>query len=191
MVAGGTVIAHRPVGRKKLHPGSLFDRMSLNTRAAATVSGIQRIARKRQFENDRSPVSTIVKCVKRNSASEYSREFSARFNGQSRLIERGFRQGGPAGYGWSFCALHRLYLADSVANLLDHLGADIDSVSNGRAAIAPGCERRLIGDETDPHRLCYRNPVEGLRRRNIGQRSTVGHDQGDETHQELPAIRKR
>ena len=39
-------------------------------------------------------------------ASEYSREFSAKvFNGQSRLIELGFRQGGPAGYGWSFCAL--------------------------------------------------------------------------------------
>jgi hypothetical protein len=26
-------------------------------------------------------------------------------NGQSRLIELGFRQGGTAGYGWSFCAL--------------------------------------------------------------------------------------
>jgi len=41
-------------------------------------------------------------------AGEHSREFSARvFNGQSRLIEFGFRQGGPAGYGWSFCALQR------------------------------------------------------------------------------------
>ena len=37
---------------------------------------------------------------------EYSREFSAKVsNGQSRLIELGFRQGGPAGYAWSFCAL--------------------------------------------------------------------------------------
>jgi hypothetical protein len=82
--------------------------MSLNTRAAATVSGVRRIARKGQFENDRSPVSTIVKCVKRNSASEYSREFLGEvFNGESRLIEHGFRQGGPAGYGWSFCALQR------------------------------------------------------------------------------------
>ena len=80
--------------------------MRLNTRAAATVSGIRRIARNRQFENDRSPVSTIVKGVKRPTDSEYSREFSAKvFNGRSRLIELGFRQGGPAGYGWSFCAL--------------------------------------------------------------------------------------
>ena len=32
-------------------------------------------------------------------AGEYSREFSAKVsNGQSRLIELGFRQGGPAGY---------------------------------------------------------------------------------------------
>jgi hypothetical protein len=63
---------------QKLYPGSLFNRMRLNTRAAATVSGIRRIARNRQFENDRSPVSTIVKGVKRATASEYSREFSAR-----------------------------------------------------------------------------------------------------------------
>jgi len=41
-------------------------------------------------------------------AGEYSREFSARvFNGQSCLIELGFRQGGPAGYVWNFCALQR------------------------------------------------------------------------------------
>jgi hypothetical protein len=68
---------------KKLHPGSLFNRMRLNTRAAATVSGFRRIARNPQFENDRSPVSTIVRGVKRGTAGEYSREFSAKvFNGQ-------------------------------------------------------------------------------------------------------------
>lgn len=53
-----------------------------------------------QFENDGSPVSTIVKGVKRAMAGEYSRELSAKvFAGQCRLIEKGFRQGGPAGYG--------------------------------------------------------------------------------------------
>ena len=53
-----------------------------------------------QFENDGSPVSTIVKGVKRAMAGEYSRELSAKvFAGQCRLIELGFRQGGPAGYG--------------------------------------------------------------------------------------------
>lgn len=53
-----------------------------------------------QFENDGSPISTIVKGVKRAMAGEYSRELSAKvFAGQCRLIELGFRQGGPAGFG--------------------------------------------------------------------------------------------
>ncbi len=53
-----------------------------------------------QFENDGSPVSTIVKGVKRAMAGEYSRELSAKvFKGQCKLIELGFRQGGMAGYG--------------------------------------------------------------------------------------------
>ena len=51
-----------------------------------------------QFENDGSPASTIVKSVKRAMAGEYSRELSAKvFKGQCKLIELGFRQGGPAG----------------------------------------------------------------------------------------------
>jgi len=53
-----------------------------------------------QFTNDGSPVATIVKGVKRAMAGEYSRELSVKvFAGQCRLIENGFRQGGPAGYG--------------------------------------------------------------------------------------------
>ena len=52
-----------------------------------------------QFENDGSPVSTIVKGVKRAMAGEYSRELSVKvFAGQCRLIELGYRQGGPPGY---------------------------------------------------------------------------------------------
>ena len=53
-----------------------------------------------QFENDGSPAATIIKSVKRAMAGEYSRELSTKvFKGQCRLIELGFRQGGPAGYG--------------------------------------------------------------------------------------------
>ena len=44
-----------------------------------------------QFENDGSPVSTIVKGVKRAMAGEYSRELSQKvFAGQCRLIELGY-----------------------------------------------------------------------------------------------------
>lgn len=53
-----------------------------------------------QFENDGSPVSNIIKSIKRMMAGEYSRELSVKVHaGQARLIERGFRQGGQAGYG--------------------------------------------------------------------------------------------
>src|SRR5947199_7543332 len=53
-----------------------------------------------QFENDGSPVSTIVKGVKREMAGEYSRELSAKvFQGACRLIQFGFKQGGTAGFG--------------------------------------------------------------------------------------------
>ena len=48
-----------------------------------------------QFENDGSPVSTIVKGVKRAMAGEYSRELSSKvFQGACRLVQLGFRQGG-------------------------------------------------------------------------------------------------
>lgn len=64
-----------------------------------------------QFENDGSPISTIIKGVKRAMAGEYSRELSAKvFKGQARLIQLGFRQGGPAGYG-----LQRMLLDQSGA----------------------------------------------------------------------------
>ncbi len=53
------------------------------------------------FENDGSPVSAIVKNVKRLMAGEYSRELSAKvFAGQRRLVKLGYRQGGPPGYGF-------------------------------------------------------------------------------------------
>ena len=53
-----------------------------------------------QFENDGSPVATIVKGVKRAMAGEYSRELSSKvFQGACRLVQMGYRQGGTAGFG--------------------------------------------------------------------------------------------
>jgi len=50
-----------------------------------------------QFE-DGSMSSSVLKTLKRSMAAEYSRELSVKvFSGQCRLIELGFRQGGPAG----------------------------------------------------------------------------------------------
>jgi DNA invertase Pin-like site-specific DNA recombinase len=53
-----------------------------------------------QFQNDGSPMSALFKTVKRTMAGEYSRELSHKvFKGQCRLIQLGYRQGGPAGFG--------------------------------------------------------------------------------------------
>ena len=53
-----------------------------------------------QFQNDGTMSSALIKTLKRTMAGEYSRELSVKvFAGQCRLIELGFRQGGPAGFG--------------------------------------------------------------------------------------------
>ncbi|OQW88877.1 MAG: hypothetical protein BWK72_08055 [Rhodoferax ferrireducens] len=63
-------------------------------------SGIEITYCAEQFKNDGSITSTIVKSIKRAMAGEFSRELSVKvFNGQCRLIETGYRQGGHAGLG--------------------------------------------------------------------------------------------
>jgi DNA invertase Pin-like site-specific DNA recombinase len=53
-----------------------------------------------QFENDGSPISTIVKGVKRAMAGEYSRELSVKvFKGQLNVAGLGYHPGGQACYG--------------------------------------------------------------------------------------------
>lgn len=54
-----------------------------------------------QFQNDGSPLASLLKGIKRTMAAEYSRELSAKvFDAQCRFIEMGFKQGGHAGYGF-------------------------------------------------------------------------------------------
>jgi len=93
-----------------------------------------------QFENDGSPVSTIVKGVKRAMAGEYSRELSAKvFTGQCRLIELGFRQGGPAGYG-----LRRM-LIDQNGNSKGELSrGEHKSIQTDRVTLVPGPETEIL-----------------------------------------------
>src|ERR1700689_1489376 len=53
-----------------------------------------------QFENDGSPMSTVMKSMKRTMAGEYSRELSTKvFQGAGRLFQLGYKQGGTAGFG--------------------------------------------------------------------------------------------
>lgn len=92
-----------------------------------------------QFDNDGSPVSTIVKGVKRAMAGEYSRELSTKvFAGQSRLIEKGFRQGGPAGFGL------RRALIDEHGTSKGMLGrGEHKSIQTDRVILTPGPEEEV------------------------------------------------
>ena len=87
-----------------------------------------------QFENDGSPVATIVKGVKRAMAGEYSRELSAKvFAGQCRLIELGFRQGGPAGFG-----LRRVLLDQTGSVKAELSRGEHKSLQTDRVILTPG-----------------------------------------------------
>ena len=87
-----------------------------------------------QFENDGSPVSTIVKGVKRAMAGEYSRELSGKvFAGQCRLIELGYRQGGPAGYG-----LRRVLIDEHGQQKAELKRGEHKSLQTDRVILIPG-----------------------------------------------------
>jgi DNA invertase Pin-like site-specific DNA recombinase len=97
-------------------------------------AGISVIYCAEQFENDGSPVSTIVKGVKRAMAGEYSRELSQKvFTGQCRLIELGYRQGGPPGFG-----LRRMLIDErgTVKGTLQR--GEHKSIQTDRVTLVPG-----------------------------------------------------
>ena len=102
-------------------------------------AGIQVAYCAEQFENDGSPVSTIVKGVKRAMAGEYSRELSAKvFAGQCRLIELGFRQGGPAGYG-----LRRVLVDQNGSIKAELTRGEHKSLQTDRVILMPGPEEEV------------------------------------------------
>ena len=104
-----------------------------------------------QFANDGSPISTIVKGVKRAMAGEYSRELSAKvFAGQCRLIELGFRQGGMAGYG-----LRRMRVDQNSVPLGILKFGEHKSLQTDRVILVPGPE-----PEVERVRWIYRQFVD-------------------------------
>jgi DNA invertase Pin-like site-specific DNA recombinase len=86
------------------------------------------------FENDGSPLSTIIKSVKRAMAAEYSRELSNKvFIGQCRVVKLGFRQGGAAGFGLRWHVLD----ANGTAKAVLRQG-ERKSVQSDRCILVPG-----------------------------------------------------
>ncbi|PHR60779.1 MAG: recombinase family protein [Robiginitomaculum sp.] len=104
-----------------------------------------------QFENDGSPSSDIIKSVKRAMAGEYSRELSKKvFAGQCRLIELGYRQGGPAGYG-----LRRLLIDESGNPKIELKRGEHKSFQTDRVILVPGPK-----DEVEVVQWMYKQFVE-------------------------------
>lgn len=92
-----------------------------------------------QFENDGGPTSTIIKSVKRAMAGEYSRELSAKvFQGQCRLIELGYRQGGPAGFG-----LRRMLIDQSGTPKNQLQRGESKSIQTDRVVLVHGPEEEV------------------------------------------------
>src|SRR5512137_1400939 len=101
----------------------------------------------KQFENDGSPVSTIVKGVKRAMAGEYSRELSSKvFQGACRLIQLGYKQGGTAGFG-----LRRMLVDQSGEKKALLKMGEQKSLQTDRVILVPGPE-----DEVKAVRWIYR-----------------------------------
>lgn len=91
------------------------------------------------FENDGSFGSDIQKMLKRKMAGEYSRELSVKvFAGQCRLIEHGYRQGGPAGYG-----LRRQLVDQSGAAKSELALGEKKSLQTDRVVLVPGPEHEV------------------------------------------------
>jgi DNA invertase Pin-like site-specific DNA recombinase len=87
-----------------------------------------------QFVNDGSLASVIAKTLKRAMAAEYSRELSVKtFAGQSRLVELGFRLGGPAGYGLRRLLVDKYGLPKGPLELLQE-----KSIHTDRVILIPG-----------------------------------------------------
>jgi DNA invertase Pin-like site-specific DNA recombinase len=111
-----------------------------------------------QFENDGSSFSTIVKGVKRAMAGEYSRELSVKvFAGQCRLIELGFRQGGPPGFGLRRCLIDQAGAVKGELTRGEH-----KSIQTDRVVLVPG-----PSEEVDAVQWIYRSFVGGKLEREI------------------------
>jgi len=92
-----------------------------------------------QFENDGSPVSTIVKGVKRAMAGEYSRELSSKvFRGACRLIQLGYKQGGTAGFG-----LRRMLVDQNGEHKAMLKMGEHKSLQTDRVVLVPGPEEEV------------------------------------------------
>jgi DNA invertase Pin-like site-specific DNA recombinase len=86
------------------------------------------------FENDGSPLSAVVKSLKRAMAGEYSRELSVKtFAGQCRIARLGFKIGGNPGYGYRRLLVDQNGVAKGILKPREQ-----KSVATDRVTLVPG-----------------------------------------------------
>ncbi len=94
------------------------------------------------FDNDGTPLSALLKGIKRTMAGEYSRELGVKvFAGQRNIVQRGFRLGSRAGYGF------RRMLVDAAGRPKQLLKpGERKSISTDRVILVPGPvnERKVV-----------------------------------------------
>lgn len=97
-------------------------------------AGVRVIYCAEAFQDDGSALATLAKGMHRYMAADYSRKLSAKvFRGQCRLIELGFRMGGPPGFG-----LRRM-LVDATGHPKVILNqGDRKSLQSDRVILVPG-----------------------------------------------------
>jgi DNA invertase Pin-like site-specific DNA recombinase len=122
-----------------------------------------------QFDNDGSLATMIIKNMKRAMAGEFSRELSIKvFDGQCRMIERGFKAGGRAGYGLR----RQLIDMDGTPKALLKNG-ERKGIQGDRVVLVPGPPeetetvrrifRMFVEDRMDERDICRVLNGEGLR----------------------------
>lgn len=122
-----------------------------------------------QFENDGSIGSTLLKTVKRTMAGEYSRELSVKvFAGQCRLIELGYRQGGPAGYGLR----RRLVDQSGTPKALLSRG-ERKSIQTDRVILVPGPDSEIAVVREVFDRFAFRGELETQIAANLNNRGVL------------------
>jgi DNA invertase Pin-like site-specific DNA recombinase len=106
-----------------------------------------------QFSNDGSLPSSIMKALKRTMAGEYSRELGVKvFDGQKRLVQLGFRAGGPELYG-----LRRMIVgADGRRKHLLNSG-EAKSIITDRVILVPGPEAEVTRIQQMFHMAVFEN----------------------------------
>lgn len=105
------------------------------------------------FSNDGSPLSAVLKGLKRAMAGEYSRELSVKvWAGQKKIVQKGFRLGASAGYG-----LRRQAVDQAGRQKLSLAHGEQKNIKTDRVTLVPGPK-----SEIKAIHWIYRSCIEGM-----------------------------